>query len=197
MSGRIDSTTLTGAASEFETELARYEKITAELKRTPVTSDKTLQRTRRLLSECAECEQRLSELLQQLLRAMNQRATDQQTYMQHSLEAANSLQSRAHEFQSLLERVTRLGELARDVNEPVSVVNANRAEGASTEQMLAALNEVGARIDGTLREAESIGAAADTGDWPEIAREVKSLSQQMQAARGRVREAAQRMVNEN
>jgi hypothetical protein len=197
MNTRIDETSLAGAATEFETELARYEKITSELRRTPVTSEKTLQRTRRLLGECAECEQQLSVLLQQLLQAMNRARDRQQTCMQHSLDAASSLQSRANEFQELLERVAKLGQLARDVNEPVSIVNTSKEEGASTERMLAALNEVGARIDGTLREADSISAAATDGDWPEIAREVKNLKQQMQAARGRVMEAAQRMVSQN
>ena len=59
MSSPSSSDSLAAAAAEFERELARYEKISGELSRTTVRSQKTLSRTQKLLSESADCEEAL------------------------------------------------------------------------------------------------------------------------------------------
>jgi len=105
---------LTAAAAAFEHELERYERLTSELGRTPVRSDKSLSRTKRLLSEAAECEEGLGRLLHGLLAAMQGARDKQQTSMERVLEAAHGVQTRASEFTALLERVAELGHKARD-----------------------------------------------------------------------------------
>src|SRR4051812_39798978 len=106
------TSSLAEAAAAFERELEQYEKLTSELKRTPVRSEKTLQRTKRLLNESVECEQQLGILLQGLLVAMNCARDRQQVCMELALEAVQSVQTRALEFQTMLERVSDLGQKA-------------------------------------------------------------------------------------
>src|SRR5207253_2518870 len=88
---------LTTAAIAFERELARYEQITAELRRTTVKSEKTLHRTKALLTECGECEQRLGEHLGMLVAAMNGSRDKQQVCMELSVDASERFRSRTAE----------------------------------------------------------------------------------------------------
>lgn len=186
---------LTSAAAAFERELERFERLTAELGRTPVRSDKSLSRTKRLLSEAAECEENLGRLLQGLLAAMQGARDKQQTSMERVLEAAHGVQTRASEFTALLERVAELGHKAREVNAPVAQVLTEKINGGDSHTLIASLEEVSERMQRVVQDAEGILRSAEDGDWPEIVRDVKSLKQQMQSARAKVLQARVDVAN--
>lgn len=177
---------LTAAASAFEVELERYERIAAELHRTEVSSEKTLSRSKKLLGESSECEQRLGALLGQLLQAMNGARETQQTSMQHALDAAQRLQRRADELNSLLARFAKLGEQAREVNEPVASIMAAQSSGASAEEILPALNDARGRMETIISGADAIATAAAEGNWPDLVREASALRDQVQASRNKL-----------
>ena len=182
---------LTQAAAEFERELSRYEKISQELGRTVVRSQKTLSRTQRLLTESAECEEALGVRLRALLTAMNGSRDKQQSCMEQTLAAAKNLQNRANEFTALLERVSALGARARETSEPAIQALADSVKGERSEGLIGSLEALGDRMLEIIREADEIAKDADDGDWPDISRDVKSLKQQVQAAHGRVVSACQ------
>jgi hypothetical protein len=177
---------LTAAALAFEQELSRYEKICTELHRSKVTSQKTLTRTQRLLGESVECEEELGGKLRLLLEAMNGARDKQQTSMEWALAAAQDLQKRADMFSELLARVNALGEQARDISGPVAAIVAEKDAGASADRLLTLLHGVSAKMTDIIREATALEKAADDEDWPELAREVRSLKQQVQSAHGKV-----------
>jgi len=177
---------LTTAAAAFEQELARYEKVSLELKRTKVTSQKTLHRTQRLLGESVESEEELGVRLQALLEAMNGARQRQQTSMEMALAAAQELQTRAGMFTELLARVSALGQRARDAGGPVAQIVAEKASGGSADHILALLHEVSAQMSEIVGEANAIEQAATADEWPEIAKEVRSLRQQVQSAHAKV-----------
>jgi ABC-type transporter Mla subunit MlaD len=184
---------LSAAAAEFERELSRYEKISAELSRTPVRSHKTLARNQKLLSESAECEQALGVRLHALLEAMNGARDKQQHAMEQSLAAARSLESRATEFTALLERVAALGTQARETSEPaVQALEQSKAELTTSDQgsaLMRSLEALGDRMQAIIRESDAIAKDAETGDWPDVARDVQSLKQQVIAAHGKLVQA--------
>ncbi len=177
---------LTAAAAAFEQELSRYEKICTELHRGKVSSQKTLTRTQRLLGESVECEEELGAKLRLLLEAMNGARDKQQASMEWALAAAQDLQKRADLFTELLTRVNALGEQARDISGPVGAIVAEKDAGASPDRLLSLLNGVSAKMSEIISEASAIEKAADADDWPEIAREVRSLKQQVQSAQAKV-----------
>jgi chromosome segregation ATPase len=180
---------LTAAAAEFERELARYEKIGAELARTKVQSQKTLARTQKLLTESAECEESLGQRLRALLEAMNGARDKQQTSMEQTLTAAKDLEARATEFAALMERVAALGSRARDTSEPAVQALAESKQGDQGGALLRSLETLGERMQTIIRDAEEIARDADANDWPEVARDVQSLKQQVISAHGKLVQA--------
>ena|ERR1700712_3397997 len=189
MSSQSSSGPLSEAAAEFERELTRYEKISSELGRTTVRSQKTLSRTQRLLTESAECEEALGQRLRSMLEAMNGSRDKQQSCMETTLAAAKNLQTRANEFTALLERVSALGNRARETSEPAIAALTDSANGQRDAALLESLETLGDRMLGIIRDAEEIARDAEQGDWPDIARDVQSLRQQIIAALGRVKQA--------
>jgi chromosome segregation ATPase len=178
---------LSAAAAAFEQELTQYEKVCAELRRTTVRSEKTLSRTRRLLVESTECEQALETRLQALLQAMNGTRDRQQACMEATLLAARQVSERATQFGELMARVAALGERTQEVSQPAAEVIAQAGGGAASA--LPPLNQVAERMALVLSEADAIASSADEADWPEVAREVKNLRQQLHAAHAKVLEA--------
>jgi hypothetical protein len=186
---KLEQQPLTAAAAAFEQALETYEKLSLELERTPVRSEKTLSRARKLLQEASDSESELGRLLMGLSQAMNGARDRQQGCMDRVNKATTGAQQRAEEFRSLLERVTALGDKAKDVNEPVSKVLSAKINGGDPEAILASLEDVNTRLSDVVTDAEAVLEAADTGDWPEIARDVKSLKQQIQSVRAKVQSA--------
>jgi len=180
---------LSAAAADFERELARYERISNELSRTTVRSQKTLSRTQKLLGESAECEDALGQRLRALLEAMNGARDTQQTCMEKTLGAAKNLQQRASEFTALLERVSALGAQARDTSEPAIQALTESAKGEQSSGLMSSLEELGDKMLNIVKEADAIEKDAVSGDWPDIARDVQSLKQQVIAAHGKIVQA--------
>jgi chromosome segregation ATPase len=180
---------LSEAAADFERELARYEKISSELGRTQVRSQKTLSRTQKLLTESAECEEALGQRLRAMLEAMNGSRDKQQSCMEQTLAAAKNLQTRANEFTALLERVSALGTRARETSEPAIAALTESANGQRDQNLVGSLEALADRMLSIIRDAEVIEKDASAGDWPDIARDVQSLRQQINAAHGKVVQA--------
>lgn len=179
-------TPLATAAEAFEHELSRYERISLELKRTTVTSQKSLHRTQKLLSDSAESEEALGVQLQGLLQAMNGAREKQQSCMEWALAAAQALQTRATSFNELLSRVSTLGERAREVGQPIATIVSEKAQGASADQLLSRLNALSEQMLEIVTEANAIERTATDDQWPEIAKDVRSLRQQVQSAHAKV-----------
>lgn len=76
-----DDGRLSHAAVELERELANFEELLAELGR-PVTSDKTLERARKSLESCSQCEARLAQSLHAFASAMGSMQARQQRCME-------------------------------------------------------------------------------------------------------------------
>jgi chromosome segregation ATPase len=180
---------LSEAAADFERELQRYEKISNELSRTTVRSQKTLSRTQKLLGESAECEDALGQRLRALLEAMNGARDTQSACMEKTLAAAKNLQARATDFTALLERVAALGQRAKETSEPAIQALTESSKGEQSSGLLGSLEELGDRMLSIVHEADAIAKDADSGDWPDISRDVQSLRQQVIAAHGKIVQA--------
>ncbi|HVH40739.1 MAG TPA: hypothetical protein VM925_00295, partial [Labilithrix sp.] len=100
---------LTIAAASLESELRQYEETAAELDRLPLNSDKTLQRARKVLEECAAHQEKLATLLPAFANAMQAAQTRQQECMDVTARGTAKIKTRFEERMALLERVAALG----------------------------------------------------------------------------------------
>jgi chromosome segregation ATPase len=169
---------LARAANEFEEELTRFERLSSELARTRIQSEKSLTRKRHLLEEVSEREAELGARLKGLLGAIHTARERQTRCLETALAAASELQERAAQFSELMAKVASLGERAREVSQPASSLGASTDDKA-TAAVLEPLDQVNEQLQSVARDAETIARAADEQDWPEIARDVRSLRQQL------------------
>jgi chromosome segregation ATPase len=184
-----DDSPMATAAAAFEDELRRLAALTADLVRTPLSSDKALLRAKKALTESSESQARLATRLQEVVAAIDGARLKQEACLKQLVEAAERVQGRAREFSVLVERFAALGQRAREVNDPVRAVVARKEEGAPVSEVLAGLREVLDRTETLVAEADALAKDARESDWPDVARETDSLKQQMQAARNRLLQA--------
>src|SRR5688500_5338733 len=78
-------------AATLEAETRAYVKTIAELERVEITTEKTMQRARRGLEQCAKHEENLARVLPQLARAMQAMQVEQQGCIDATARLATSL----------------------------------------------------------------------------------------------------------
>lgn len=186
---------LVKAATALENELARYEEHVADARRLEISSEKGLQKSKAVLEACAATEQRMREHLQAFAAAMQDTQKRQQTCVDETVATAKRIEERIHDRAALLERFGQLGTRAREVDEPVKAVMQRKAEGATESELLGALNEVIARTDSVLEDADAVAKDAQGRGWEDIAREATALKQQLQSARNKVMQTQREMAS--
>jgi hypothetical protein len=191
----VDRSPLVDAVVRLDEELRRYEKLTAEVGRTKITSEKTLARAAKAIAEAASCHERFQECVGALSQAMNDARERQEASLVSLAEAARRIGERASAFQSLLARFTNLGEVAKSLHGRAAEILTRRADGESPVDVYAAVATLLEGLGGPLAEASAIAAVARDSDFDQIARDAESLEQQLFAARNRLM-LAQRAVAE-
>ena len=154
-------------------------------------SEKSLSRARKLLADTNESEAELGRLLGDLSAAMRVARETQEVCAQRISDATQAAQRRAEEFAKLIERVALLGQRAHEVNEPVSRVLQAKAAEQDLSAVVSSLADVDAHMQSVVGEAEAVLNAAEDGDWPEVARDVRSLQQQVNSVRAKVKQACE------
>ncbi len=175
---------LLSAARLLQDDLTRFEALSAELARTQINSEKSLQRARQTLESCSEQEAKLAESLRGFAAAMQEMQLNQQRCMEQTAEAAQRILLRQEQRQALRERLAHVGDSAREVSLPVAQLPDDAA--AVPVEMLASLQEVERRLSAVIAEAAEIAAIAQRDEWTDIERDIQTLSQQLQAVRNRV-----------
>lgn len=178
-------TPLARAASALESELGEYEKFVVEIRRMNLTSEKAMHHAKALLEDCAAGEARMGERLQAFAAAVQDVQARQQTCITEAVAAAEKIQERVQNRSQLLERFSALGDRARALNEPVAALEAKEGE-ANAQDLLSTLSEVATRTEAVIDEAETLASDAQTNEWDDIAREARTLKQQIQSARNKI-----------
>lgn len=175
---------LLAAARQLDEDLQRFQSLSQELSRTPINSEKTLQRAGQLLEACSAHEAKLVESLGAFAQAMQNVQQIQQACMDAIGVGSARVAARHAERLELQERVNRLGVGARAASAPVAELP--QLDAPTSSQMLAPLDEVERRLGAVVDEAGEVSALAERGDWSDLQRQTQSLREQLQSLRNRV-----------
>jgi len=176
------------AVRQLDADLRRFEQLSAELGRSAINSDKSLQRASHMLEACSVHEGKLAESLRGFAEAMQGVERLQHECMEATAAAAKRISERHTQRSKLQERLQLLGENARAVSAPVTELKASDAAGSSSgsSHMLGPLGEVERRLEAVIAEAAELCELSRQGDWADLERDTQALREQLQALRNRV-----------
>ncbi len=174
------------AVAHLEDELKKYETLTADIERTPISSEKTLVRAVKAVNEAAASRERLGTWVGALSQAMNDVRLRQEASLLKMAEAAQHVSERAQAFQALLTRYASLGEVAKGLNIRAASIAERRADGAESGEVYESVGELLTGMDQAIDEADAVSSAAKESAFEQIARDADALRQQMASARNRL-----------
>ena len=170
---------LRDAAEALDREIERYAALAEDLRREPGTSEKSLRRSARLLQGLAETEALLGQHLGRLVAAVDARRAQQEAATADVQRLAALVQARTQLFAQLLERCDALAKRAAHAS---TSLQQRAGDETEAEASLAALEHTAAGLEELALEAESIGAAAREGNFPDVARQTDGLHAQLTSA---------------
>jgi hypothetical protein len=182
----VDRSSLVEAATRLEEELRRYEKLTEEVARASIISQKSLIRATRMMNEAAESHERIMQQVGVLSGAMTETRGRQESCAEQLVEAGRRIERRATTFQALVGRYGALGELSRSLNDRAVEVASRKADGAREGEVLSLIGELMDRIGEAVEQADGAACAAREGEFPDLARDIDSLKQQVLSAKNRL-----------
>lgn len=181
------TSTLVEAARALEQEVVRYESSLAELARTDIVSEKTLQRAAKSLESCAQHQNELARLLTAFAAAMGEMKERQERCVAETNAGAERVKARFESRAALLARVGALGAMTGEIIGPMA--SASATDGAEPEgitDVLARLDGVTSKAEEVIAEAEAVRQAAKAEEWQDVERDADALRQQLQAAKNKV-----------
>ena len=174
------SSPLRDAAEALDRELERYGALAAELQREPVTSEKSLRRSARLLQGLSETEELLGLHVAKLVGAIDGRRRQQEATVAEVHRLAEAIRGRTALFQDLLARCDALARKAAEAN---VALQQRAASGADDDASLVAFEATATGLDELVEEARAIGAVAHEGGFEDVARQTEGLRAQLASAR--------------
>jgi cytochrome c556 len=183
------SSELVAAAEALDAQLTRFESLADQLRKSPLNSEKNLERASKLLRDVAEQDQVLNATVSSLVAAVTAARDRQQTQAESVNARAQELQQRAETFKSLLERYGALGQSAAELNQRMQEFAAQRAKAQTPEEnaaLVGTLDGLNERMVQVAEEAQSVTQLAEEQDFTDVGRQADSLRQQLLSARNKL-----------
>jgi hypothetical protein len=184
--GKKDDSALVAAAAAVDEELRAYDALADEARRLEIEGEKSLRRATAIIQDSASRQDRIQERLKALVDEIEHARTRQVESLTTLLEAARALEARTQQHDAILQRFAALGDSARHCNELAVSLSQRRAAGLSDAEMLVGLVEIQTSMAAVVGEAEALTARAQADRWPELARQVDSVRQQVLAAKNKL-----------
>jgi DNA anti-recombination protein RmuC len=173
-----DTSPLSEAAAEFDKELAAYARLGKLFLETPLSSVKYLERSNGLLSDIAQCEERLQVAGQTLVKSLSA-ARDQQEVLAKSVVAhVPAVQARNQRLQELM---TEMGAVAGEVAGLNDIISSKKENGDATKgPSQADALDVGTTVLALSSRAQALAASARDAEFEEVATQAHALHQRLQ-----------------
>jgi hypothetical protein len=177
---------LVAAAAAVDEELRAYDTLAEEARRLDIEGEKGLKRATAIIQDSASRQDRIQERLKALVDEIEHARTRQVESLTALLEAARTLEVRSRQHDEILRRFAALGESARHCNELAVSLSQRRAAGLTDSEMVAGLVEIQTSMAAVVGEAEALTTRAQSDNWPDLARQVDSVRQQVLAAKNKL-----------
>ncbi len=181
---------LTSAAAALEAELKRYGDLSANILKMPLTSEKTIDRASKAVSEAAESQQRTADHVKALVEAINEAREAQQASATMLNDRITVISQRRGELAALLARFGKLGEVGQALNTGLQKVAAYKPDpyGTSTEanDVRDALMAIANGLTTCAEHAQQLATEAQGLDFEDLARQADGLKQQILATKNRL-----------
>src|SRR6187431_3768240 len=168
---------LVRAASALEAELLELESISRATRKVPLTSEKSIARATKELTEALTLPDRLAAGLSALAAAMATMQTRQQAALEPLAAFASEIQQRHQRLREHMQAFAALGTAAAEVTARIQSGDGDRS---------AVLSDVDAQLAKIAGDARALFDAAHAEDFPELAREADALKQRAASLRRRL-----------
>jgi hypothetical protein len=185
---------LAEAARAAEEELELFERLVASVRKIELTSEKSILRAGKALSEAVATQARIAQVLAPLARAFSQAQQRELSAAEQLQACAEQIHQRTELFASLMEGVRAVGTDAIEVTSLLKSATGGGTDGAEAEfdQRIA---EAVARMDAAVERAKELHRIAQEAGLDDVARQAHSLEQQLTSARGKLKLGGKATLN--
>ncbi len=178
------ASTLKAAVQALDDELARFEALAEAAQRTPLTSERNLEKAATSVNQAAESQQRVHGHIQALIDAIGAARVKHDQTAEELVKTRDLVQARGERFQTQLARFAALGKEAADISGFVRQLG--ELKGKPSGEVVAQLTQVGERMTAVVAGASALGKEAEEENMEDLGRQCDSLKQQVQSALNKV-----------
>jgi hypothetical protein len=180
---------LTTSAAALDAELRRYVELSSAAVRMPLTSEKSLDRAARAVSDAAESGQRVLGHVQSLVQAITVARQAQESSGEALDAQVRAVAERRSELEILLARFAQLGEVAKTLNltmQKIAEYDTKAQSPSEAAEMREAFTAMETGMATVAAHAQELATEATAKSFEELARQADSLRQQVLAAKNRL-----------
>ncbi|HXU74893.1 MAG TPA: hypothetical protein VN947_36610 [Polyangia bacterium] len=178
------ASTLKAAVQALDDELARFEALSDAAQRTPLTSERNLEKAATAINQAAESQQRVHGHIQALIDAISAARVKHDQTAEELVKTRDLVQARGERFQAQLGRFAALGKEAADISAFVRELGALKDK--PNGEVVGKLAEVQERMTAVVAGATALGKEAEEENMEDLGRQCDSLKQQVQSALNKV-----------
>jgi len=175
---------LRAAVQALDEELERFEHLAHAAHKTPLTSERNLEKAATAINQAAESQQRVHGHIQALIDAISAARVKHDQTAEELVKTRDLVQARGERFQTQLGRFAALGKEAADISSFVRQLG--ELKGKPNGEVVAQLGEVQERMTKVVEGATALGKEAESETMEDLARQCDSLKQQVQSALNKV-----------
>ena len=175
---------LKAAVQALDDELERFEQLAHAAHKTPLTSERNLEKAATSINQAAESQQRVHGHIQALIDAISAARQKHDQTAEGLVKTRDLVQARGERFQTQLGRFAALGKEAADIS--AFVRELGELKQKPNGEVVAKLAEVQERMTKVVEGATALGKEAEAEDMEDLGRQCDSLKQQVQSALNKV-----------
>lgn len=175
---------LSAAVQALDDELEQFERLAETAQRTPLTSERNLEKAAAAVNQAAEAQQRVHGHIQALIDAIAEARRKHDATAESLVKTRDQVQERGEAFQRRLGKFAALGKEAADIS--AFVRQLGELKGKPNGEVVAELSRVQERMSNVVDGATALAKEADGDAMDDLARQCDSLRQQVQSALNKV-----------
>jgi chromosome segregation ATPase len=175
---------LKAAVQALDDELDNFEALALSAQRTPLTSERNLEKAATAINQAAESQQRVHGHIQALIDAISAARVKHDKTAEELVKTRDEVQARGERFQTQLGRFAALGKEAADISGFVRQLG--ELKGKPNGEVVAQLTDVQGRMAKVVDGAAALGKEAESENMEDLGRQCDSLKQQVQSALNKV-----------